>query len=242
MDPLRDVRPNGSAVSGVSALVRLFAGSFLLILCSACSTPEPPRQAEPPPAKFNPVDRPYDEEVALRGKFVLVDLSTFELTAFENGAPIFRSRVIVGRPGSRTPEMTSRMTAVRFNPAWSPTPSMIRTEHAHYTPPGPDNPLGQILFEIQNDQLIYLHDTNDRSLFEHDDRALSHGCVRVEQARKLASWVLDVPMATIDETVSSGSTVVVPLPKAVPVSLVRAIDPRGGARMAGLGVQLQEAR
>lgn len=213
-------------MSGVSAVLRLFAVSCLSILCSACTALEPPGQPEPHPANFNPAERSPDEEAHSRGKFVLVDLSAFELTAFENGEPVLRSRVIVGRPGSRTPEMNSPLIAVRFNPAWSPTPSMIRTEHARYMPPGPDNPLGRILFEIQNDQLIYLHDTNDRSLFEHDNRALSHGCVRVEQARRLASWVLDVPMATIDDLVASGSTIVVPLPRAIPVSLVRAVDPR----------------
>jgi murein L,D-transpeptidase YcbB/YkuD len=109
----------------------------------------------------------------------VVHIPSFELIALEDGAPVLRSRVIVGRPSTPTPELLSSMSSIRFNPAWMPTPSMISNEGAHYAPPGPNNPLGQLLFELDNDQLIFLHDTNDRSLFSRSNRALSHGCVRV---------------------------------------------------------------
>jgi murein L,D-transpeptidase YcbB/YkuD len=37
---------------------------------------------------------------------------------------------------------------------------------------------------------VYLHDTPLPELFQRADRALSHGCVRVERARELAALVL----------------------------------------------------
>jgi murein L,D-transpeptidase YcbB/YkuD len=88
---------------------------------------------------------------------------------------------------------------------------MIRNEGAHYIPPGQNNPLGQLLFELDNDQLIFLHDTNDRSLFGRSNRALSHGCVRVEQARPLAAWALGVSVREVEAMISSKATYSVPL-------------------------------
>jgi murein L,D-transpeptidase YcbB/YkuD len=159
-------------------------------------------------------------DIPPRGKFILVNIPAFELIALQDGVPALRSRVVVGRPATPTPELMSSMHAVRFNPSWTPTPAMIRNEGARFAPPGPNNPLGRILFELDNDELIFLHDTNDRSFFDRRQRALSHGCVRVQQARALAAWVLDVPEARIDAMVADRDTHAVPLPQPVPVSLV----------------------
>jgi lipoprotein-anchoring transpeptidase ErfK/SrfK len=154
------------------------------------------------------------------GKVIVVHTPSFELIALEDGAPVLRSRVIVGRPATPTPELLSSMFSIRFNPAWMPTPSMIRYERAHYVPPGPNNPLGQLLFELDNDQLIFLHDTNDRSLFGRSNRALSHGCVRVEQARPLAAWALGISVREVEAMISSKATYSVPLSTPIPVYLV----------------------
>lgn len=56
-------------------------------------------------------------------------------------------------------------------------------------PAGPGNPLGRLKFEIRNPFMIYLHDTNAPKLFGQVDRALSHGCVRLEDPLALAKWV-----------------------------------------------------
>ena len=97
---------------------------------------------------------------------------------------------------------------------------MIRNEGLHYMPPGPQNPLGRMMFELDNDEFIYLHDTNEKDLFKRAQRALSHGCVRVEQARALAAWSLGVSEEAIDSMISQGRTYSVPLPEIIPVSLV----------------------
>ncbi|HEX8388319.1 MAG TPA: L,D-transpeptidase family protein [Sphingomonas sp.] len=60
--------------------------------------------------------------------------------------------------------------------------------------PGRGNSMGAIKFMMPNDYGIYLHDTNDKALFGREDRWLSNGCVRVEDARRLATWLFgDMP-------------------------------------------------
>jgi len=60
--------------------------------------------------------------------------------------------------------------------------------------PGPGNSMGQIKFMMPNEFGIYLHDTPNKALFNQEDRWLSNGCVRVEDARRLASWIFgDMP-------------------------------------------------
>jgi murein L,D-transpeptidase YcbB/YkuD len=115
--------------------------------------------------------------------------------------------------------MMSSMSALQFNPSWTPTPSMIRNEGLRPIPPGPQNPLGRVLFDLENDEFIYLHDTNERGLFNRPQRALSHGCIRVEQARALAAWALGVSETEIDAMIARGTTYSVPLSETIPVAL-----------------------
>jgi L,D-transpeptidase YcbB len=56
--------------------------------------------------------------------------------------------------------------------------------------PGPKNALGLIKFIFPNDQNIYLHSTPSQSLFGQNRRDFSHGCIRVEDPKALAEWVL----------------------------------------------------
>ncbi len=56
--------------------------------------------------------------------------------------------------------------------------------------PGPKNALGLIKFIFPNDQNIYLHSTPSQSLFSETRRDFSHGCIRVEDPKALAEWVL----------------------------------------------------
>ncbi|MBT1703966.1 L,D-transpeptidase family protein [Chryseosolibacter indicus] len=55
---------------------------------------------------------------------------------------------------------------------------------------GRENSLGIIKFLFKNPYGVYLHDTNSRRLFSRENRALSHGCVRVEQRRDLARYLV----------------------------------------------------
>ena len=57
-------------------------------------------------------------------------------------------------------------------------------------PPGPTNALGEMKFVMPNKYNIYLHDTNARSRFNDQARALSHGCVRTQNIVDLATMLL----------------------------------------------------
>jgi lipoprotein-anchoring transpeptidase ErfK/SrfK len=211
------------------AAVAVLAIASALVL-AGCVTPAPSGQTgaavapppEPPPSAYIQMLRGHGIKAAIpsRGKFILVNIPSYELIALQDGMPVLRSRVVVGQAATRTPELLSPMFAVRFNPAWTPTPSMIRNEAAHYIPPGPFNPLGRLMFELDNDQFIFLHDTNQKGLFKQARRAFSHGCIRVEQARPLAAWVLGVTLDEVDKMIARGTTWSMPLPEVVPVFLL----------------------
>jgi hypothetical protein len=63
-----------------------------------------------------------------------------------------------------------------------------------YQPPGDRNALGRIRFNFPNKFLVYQHDTPDKHLFAKEERAFSHGCMRVQNpftyAEKLLSLTL----------------------------------------------------
>lgn len=54
---------------------------------------------------------------------------------------------------------------------------------------GDDNSLGVMKFNFKNKYDVYLHDTNVRWMFDNKFRAVSHGCVRVQQWRKLSAFL-----------------------------------------------------
>ena len=68
----------------------------------------------------------------------------------------------------------------------SVSPSRVRIVQR----PGAHNALGRYRFNLTNDQNIYLHDTNEPRVFKRDRRAVSSGCVRLAEARRLAEMLL----------------------------------------------------
>lgn len=56
--------------------------------------------------------------------------------------------------------------------------------------PGPDNSLGLVKFMMPNNMSVYLHDTPNHRLFSKDYRALSHGCVRLDEPALFAEYLL----------------------------------------------------
>ena len=85
--------------------------------------------------------------------------------------------------------------------------------------PGPKNALGEVKFMFPNKHAIYLHDTPKRSLFENDQRAYSHGCVRVQNPRQLATQVLGWSQEEIASTIAGRKNRPVQLDKKLPVHL-----------------------
>jgi murein L,D-transpeptidase YcbB/YkuD len=89
--------------------------------------------------------------------------------------------------------------------------------------PGPGNALGQLRFNMPNAFAIYLHDTWNRSLFDRSDRALSHGCIRVQDPVELAADVLDTAawsQARLRDAIATGEQQAVALAEPLAVYLI----------------------
>jgi len=102
---------------------------------------------------------------------------------------------------------------------WDPA---IADKYMYVQGPGDRNSLGRIKFNFNNSFSVYLHDTNHRELFAKSYRALSSGCVRVQNPFKLAGYVLDNEKAgwtkeKLDEIVDAGETKSVYIQKSIQV-------------------------
>ncbi|MGB9370259.1 MAG: L,D-transpeptidase family protein [Xanthobacteraceae bacterium] len=144
---------------------------------------------------------------------VVLNIPDFTLQVYEKGASIWKTKVVVGKPGTHaTPLLSETMKFVTVNPTWNVPPSIVYNEYlpalqqdptvlkrmglnltqnrdgsVHISqPPGAGNALGRIRFNFPNRFLVYQHDTPDKHLFAHTKRAYSHGCMRVENPAKYA--------------------------------------------------------
>jgi murein L,D-transpeptidase YcbB/YkuD len=90
-------------------------------------------------------------------------------------------------------------------------------------PAGPDNVLGVVKFLFPNRFNVYLHDTSSRELFDQKDRALSHGCIRVEKPLEFADLLFGLDRSLkpdqIRSVVKSGKTTQARFKRPVPVHL-----------------------
>jgi murein L,D-transpeptidase YcbB/YkuD len=94
--------------------------------------------------------------------------------------------------------------------------------------PGPANSLGHFKFDLPHGDGIYLHDTPRKQLFAQEERNLSHGCVRLEDAQRLARWLLgkDPPAASVPE-----ENVLLPHPVPITISY---LDSHSQTQLAAL--------
>ena len=89
--------------------------------------------------------------------------------------------------------------------------------------PGPRNALGLVKFIFPNRHAIYLHDTPADHLFERHERDLSHGCIRLEDPPRFASYVLGKQgwnAESIQGAIYSGDRQEVSLDDPIPVYLM----------------------
>ena len=87
--------------------------------------------------------------------------------------------------------------------------------------PGPKNALGLIKFIFPNDNNVYLHSTPAQALFGKARRDFSHGCIRVEDPKSLATWVLknnkEWTKERIENAFAAGKEEQVKLTRTIPV-------------------------
>ena len=179
------------------------------------------------------IDRYKQLPNRLPQKFIWVNLPAFYLRLIDNDTTVFESKVIVGKPTTRTPKLNSEITDMVTYPQWTIPNSIIKKDilpamkrNAGYLArkgfhlvdlkgqtidpysvnwekytkgipykivqgSGDDNALGILKFNFNNPYSVYLHDTNQRYLFKNTARALSHGCVRVQDWEKLAFYIAE---------------------------------------------------
>jgi L,D-transpeptidase YcbB len=147
---------------------------------------------------------------------IMVNIPSQMLYTYEANNKVMEMPVIVGKDGASTTSFSGNINQVIFNPTWHVPSSIVKNElmpkmksdpgylqkhHMEVTGqsdsvpqvkqlPGKDNALGRVKFVFPNSYDIYLHDTPDKTLFQRNDRALSHGCIRVANAEKLAEYLL----------------------------------------------------
>ena len=79
--------------------------------------------------------------------------------------------------------------------------------------PGPANSMGKMKFMFPNAEGVYLHDTPQKELLTEASRMFSGGCVRLEDAPRLARWMYGEPL----KAASTRPELRVDLPRPVPV-------------------------
>src|SRR5262245_50348925 len=124
---------------------------------------------------------------------VVVNQPDFTLRVMHEGAQVWTTRIVIGKPSMPTPLLSETMKHITVNPTWNVPPSIVHNEYlpalaqdptvldrmglrVSYSgggvsisqPPGPNNALGRIRFNFPNRFLVYQHDTPDKYYFAHE--------------------------------------------------------------------------
>jgi len=180
--------------------------------------------------------------VTTADEFIFVNIPAYKLRLYRKGNIDFESSVVVGSVMTKTVIFDGMMTYLAFSPYWNIPQSIINNEiipgmekDENYLQkrnmvwndgrvrqkPGRTNSLGLVKFMFPNSKAIYLHDTPAKSLFNIDNRARSHGCIRVQNARDLAVKILEddenwTP-EKVDAAMNAGRETTYTLKKEIPV-------------------------
>lgn len=181
---------------------------------------------------------------------LLVNIPEFRLHVIDQGRQVMDMDVVVGNRATSTVTFSDTMTQIVFSPSWEVPSSIVHKDilkgmardpgylakhHMKITggprddpsvreDPGSTNPLGHVKFLFPNSYSIYMHDTPAKSLFEHEYRAASHGCIRLGHADELAEYLLrndtEWPTSRIRSAMTGGKETFVKLAQPWPVSIV----------------------
>ena len=181
------------------------------------------------------------------GTLIIVNIPEFEVYVDSGKNILFQMDVVVGAEGHNTTMFSGNVSQVVFSPYWNIPPSIVRKEivpglarDKNYLTkrnmeitgkegglpvvrqrPGPDNALGKVKFLFPNSFNIYMHDTPQKGFFDRTDRSLSHGCIRLSNAPKMAYYLLQNSAIwnreKIDNAMNSGHEQFVKLNPPVPV-------------------------
>lgn len=180
---------------------------------------------------------------------IVANIPEFKIHVFENDKEAFDMNIVVGKEGNSTVIFNDELKYIVFSPYWNVPRSIVKKEimpamarNPNYLAsqnmeitssgggvptvrqlPGAKNSLGRVKFLFPNNYNIYFHDTPAKSLFKREKRAFSHGCMRLEDAKKLAVYLLrDQPEWTpekIEQAMNQHNEKWVTLKNQIPVSV-----------------------
>lgn len=173
----------------------------------------------------------------LHPQHLMLNMASQQLSYQVAGQEELAMKIIVGRPGLRTPIMNQWLTSLVINPIWNVPPNLAKRSilpralnnpnylaqnnyevlDGWHTPSrkaklnrqlaatfgergnnlriiqkaGKNNQLGKVKFRLSNQQAIYLHDTPFTQGFNRQERNISSGCVRLENAEALVAKILE---------------------------------------------------
>jgi len=178
----------------------------------------------------------------LQRDYLVVNIPEFRLHLYEQDSLLWSMNVVVGKAQHKTVIFNGNIRYVVFSPYWNVPNSILKNEilpairrNPNYLAkhnmewydgrvrqkPGPNNSLGLVKFLFPNSHSIYLHDTPAKNLFGESNRAFSHGCIRLENAKKLAEYLLRNDSSwtkeKIQSAMESGQERTVTLKKECPV-------------------------
>lgn len=181
-------------------------------------------------------------EIFKAEKSIFVNIPSYRLELFSEGKLEFDSPVVVGEIMTKTDIFDGKMNYIAFSPYWNLPKTIIEREvipgiekDKNYLEnhrmewndgkvrqrPGRNNSLGLVKFIFPNSNEIYFHDSPAKSLFKRENRAKSHGCVRVGKARELALTILkddeDWTTEKIDAAMNAGEESICLLKNEIPV-------------------------
>lgn len=152
-----------------------------------------------------------------KGRSALVNIPEFRLYTWNGKDTAFTMNVVVGKEANGTLLFASTLNNVVFSPYWNVPRSIVKNEllpamekNKDYLKeknmemtgeenglpvirqlPGEANALGKVKFLFPNAFNIYFHDSPEKHLFNKEDRAYSHGCIRLADPAKMARFCLE---------------------------------------------------
>lgn len=180
---------------------------------------------------------------------IVANIPDYTLRVFEDKKVVLSMNIVVGTVANNSVIFNDELKYIVFAPYWNVPMSIARNEivpamrrNKKYLArnnmeitgynkgvpvvrqkPGKHNALGLVKFLFPNSYSIYFHDTPSKSLFEREQRAFSHGCIRLQKPVELAKYLLrNQPEWTdekMEEAMNGSKETWVTLPKAVPVMI-----------------------
>ena len=182
--------------------------------------------------------------------YFLVNIPEFKLHVFDSTVNVWDMNVIVGKSATSTVIFNGNLKYIVFSPYWIIPANIVKNEilpsikkDKNYLDKnnmeqygmsngipmirqksGPTNALGLVKFLFPNSYEIYFHDTPNKNYFSATNRSLSHGCIRLSEPKKFASYLLrndsTYTESKIDSLMNLPKEKWVSLPTSVPVFIV----------------------